>query len=271
VSRLQALIKQLEASPEAEILGVVAAGGVSGRGIGGSGNNIQWTVQITLSGWKPIGGELRKSEMTVRKLVPEAAIRTFMAAMDPYDVVRVRARWSEDNVFGSPEALLTEFIGRDDSDLELNSHALMLQEPVTFTDPQFGVFTLNRRVDWYEANPEWCGSPVCLTIPASAADIIQKLLAVGRRLWTEQEEWQRKVTTCAVNELLKLKNDSWLSEGESEVSAGEFARRMVLESISLIGDGSFEFWHDDGDLFWGHAIMVSGNLTDGPNDAGIHG
>lgn len=265
----QDLIKQLEGSPEAEILGVVGASGVSGAGGGPSGH--QWTVLITLSGWKPRGGKLRKSEITVRKLVPEAAIRTFMAAMDSYDVVCFRARWSEDNVFGSPQALFTEFVGKDDSDSELNSYAQKLQEPVTFADPQFGLFTLDRRVNWYEASPDWCGSSVCLTITASAPEDVEKSLAVARRLWADQEDWQRKITDFATKELFGLKNESWLDEDEPEVSKEEFARKMALESISVKADESFEFWHDDGDLFWGHSIKVSGSLRDGPQDANIEG
>jgi hypothetical protein len=264
------LIKQLEVAPEAEILGVVGAGGVSGAG-SGPPDNVQWTVHITLSGWKPFGGELRKSEIVVRKLVPKAAIRAFMAAMAPYDVVRVKVRWSENNVFGSPQALLTELIGKDDSDPQLNAYALELQEPVTFADAEFGSFTLDRRVNWYEATPEWCGGPIRLMIPADGLREREKSLSVARRLWAEQEEWQRKITACATRELLGLKNDSWLDEDEAEVTEEEFARRMVLESISIQADGAFEFWHNDGDLFWGHYIMVSGNLTDGPNEAGIHG
>ena len=271
MSLVQDLIKQLEISPEAEILGIVDAGGMGGTGAGPSGDNIQWTLLITLSGWKPFGGELRKSEMTVRKLVPEAEMRTFMGVMNPYDVVRVKARWSENNVFGSPQALLTEFVGKDDSDAELNSHALKLQEPVTFADPQFGLFTLDRRVNWYEATPDWCGATIRLTIPAGATDDMEKSLAVARQLWADQENWQRKITTCATKELLGLKNGTWLDEDEEELSEEDFVRRMVLESISVEANGSFEFWNDDGDLFLGHSIMVSGNLTDGPKDAGIHG
>lgn len=267
----QDLIKQLESSPETEIIGVVNAGGVSGVGAGPSGDNVLWTVHITFSGWKPAGGELRKSEITVRKEVPEAAIRTFQAAMNPYDVVRVRARWSEHNVSGSPQALLTDFIGKDDSDSELNAYASELQEPVMFADPHFGVFTLDRRVNWYEATPDWGGICIRLTVPADDPDQMEKSLAAARRLWSAQAGWQRRILACATTELLGLKNESWLEEGEAEVSKAEFERRMVLETISVEADGSFEFWHNDGDLFWGHSIMVSGNLEEGPNDAGIHG
>jgi hypothetical protein len=126
-------------------------------------------------------------------------------------------------------------------------------------------------VNWYEAVSEWCGTSIRLTVPASASDKTEKSLALARRLWAEQEEWQRKIIKCATKELLRLKNDTWLGEDEAEVSEGEFSSRLVLESISLNAEGSFEFWHDDGDLFWGHSIMVSGDLTEGPNAAEIPG
>jgi len=31
---------------------------------------------------------------------------------------------------------------------------------------------------------------------------------------------------------------------------------MELQSISILPNGSFVFWHKDGDLFWGHSIEV---------------
>ncbi len=46
---------------------------------------------------------------------------------------------------------------------------------------------------------------------------------------------------------------------------------MSLASISVSEEGSFSFWHSDGDLFWGHSIMIAGNLTDGLTDADIPG
>jgi hypothetical protein len=46
---------------------------------------------------------------------------------------------------------------------------------------------------------------------------------------------------------------------------------MRLKSVTVYPDGSFDFWHDDGDLFWGHSIQVSGDLLDGPTHADIPG
>lgn len=46
---------------------------------------------------------------------------------------------------------------------------------------------------------------------------------------------------------------------------------MKLEAITVRPNGEFEFWHDDGDLFWGHSILISGDLNHGLEDADIPG
>jgi hypothetical protein len=74
-----------------------------------------------------------------------------------------------------------------------------------------------------------------------------------------------------VEKLLPLKNDSWLGENERELTPADFKKKMKLQSINVAGDGSFEFWHDDGDLFWGHSIQIRGKLKDGLVDADIPG
>jgi hypothetical protein len=262
---------KLELCPESEILGVVSAEGVGGGGPDPSSGETDWTLIIPFSAWKPAGGGLRKSEMTVRKLVPKKELKTFMAAMNPYEVVRIKARWSEETDFGCAEALLTEFLGKDDSDPELSAYAGELHRPVTFSHPQFGLFTLDRRVNWFAAKAEWCGAPVELTVCSGAAEEMEKSLAAARQLWADQREWQKRIVALATKELRATKNNSWLDEDESEVSEEEFARRMVIQTISVQPSASFDFWYGDGDLFWGHSIMVSGTLTDGPKSAEIHG
>ena len=46
---------------------------------------------------------------------------------------------------------------------------------------------------------------------------------------------------------------------------------MTLESIVFGPGGSFEFYHNDGDLFAGHCILVRGSVEEGPTDADIPG
>ena len=47
--------------------------------------------------------------------------------------------------------------------------------------------------------------------------------------------------------------------------------RMELDAIQIYEDGAFEFWFNDGDLFWGHSIHVTGSLKAGPEDAQMEG
>ena len=44
---------------------------------------------------------------------------------------------------------------------------------------------------------------------------------------------------------------------------GEFKVRMELLTITVAGDGEFQFTHDGHGLFWGRVIQVSGNFEDG--------
>ena len=97
------------------------------------------------------------------------------------------------------------------------------------------------------------------------------VLEVAKALWRDHDDWREKIESFAVAKLLCLKNETWLEEDEPPISESEFIERMSLQSISVYPDGSFEFMHDDGDLFWGHAIQVTGNLHDGPTDADIPG
>ena len=46
---------------------------------------------------------------------------------------------------------------------------------------------------------------------------------------------------------------------------------LTVESIGIGSDGTYTVFYDDGDLFWGHVIIVSGSLDGGPDDTTIAG
>ena len=93
----------------------------------------------------------------------------------------------------------------------------------------------------------------------------------AKALLAKAAEWDRRVREYAAGELLDLAND-WAENAEAgEVTKERFMERMEPESIEIRGDGSFEFWFSDGDMFYGHSIRVSGDLENGPDEAQMEG
>lgn len=172
---------------------------------------------------------------------------------------------------GGAQALLETLIGPTRGEAELHAHAKRLQLPVTRADKVLGKLTLDRRINSYDGRAKWNGKAVTVSVSADEGGDPDAGIQVAHALWRAQARWSRRVSDFAVAKLLKLKNENWLDENEKPVTAKEFRRRMKLETVSVYGDGSFAFWHDDGELFWGHAIQVSGDLKSGPRDADIPG
>jgi len=171
----------------------------------------------------------------------------------------------------SDRAVLMELAGLDTTDKDMERLSAEMQKPVTVADSYFGSFTLDRSVNWLETQALWQSKPITLQLSLDGCDDQTALMKSARTFWEAQEAWDRRVRGCAVSELLDLKNDSWLEGDEGAVTEDEFQRRITVESITLYPDGEFEALFRDGDLFWGHAIIVSGTLESGPDDASIAG
>jgi hypothetical protein len=218
-----------------------------------------------------VGGTVQTCPLMIRRKVTQSDLASFRRLVAPYWVIRIRARVMEGSAFGGPEALLDDFVGRDDSDQELNDYAKQLQKPVTLADSVLGTFTLDRRVNWFTGCMVWNSKPVTVQLCAETPAKVQAALKTAHSLWEAQAIWDQRVRDYAAQALLQLKNESWLGEDEAEVSADQFKQRMMLESVTVHPEGDFEFWHRDGGLFWGHFIQVTGCLSEGPTGADIPG
>jgi uncharacterized protein (TIGR03067 family) len=79
------------------------------------------------------------------------------------------------------------------------------------------------------------------------------------RIATELVEWLKandlRARAFAAKENLDIYNDSWNDGGP--ITAGAFAKQVSLESAVRYPDGSIELYYEDGNLFFGHTIIVS--------------
>lgn len=262
--RQERIAKKLEAAPIVEIAGVVSAKSSGGSGEGDD----MWMFGGHPAAWRIKGGKVQEREIEVRRFVSHPELHRLMDAFKSYRVIRIRGRAVDDE--DGSRVLLEDFLGAI-RDPELEACADRIKQPVTFSASDFGVFTLDRSLDRYDAEVTWDGCPTRFSLSAESPGDVEKSLEQARKIRAEENVWSKKINDCILSELLSLKNKAWLEENERELSAEEFLDRITIESITVDADGRFCFWYDDGDVFWGHCIEVRGNTDDGPEVAMLAG
>jgi hypothetical protein len=168
-------------------------------------------------------------------------------------------------------AVVQKVLAAKPVDETLRQFAQRLRDPVVISTQQFGQVVMNPVIGWFEGKVKWNRKTIKLHLEPGEDGSISDAIKTAECLWSNQAAWKRKVDEFAVEKLLSLKNESWLGEDEPELTPGDFKKKTKLQSINVSGDGSFEFWHDDGNLFWGHSIQIRGTLKDGLADADIPG
>lgn len=126
----------------------------------------------------------------------------------------------------------------------------------TINDPILGSLKYDPSIRSYAGT--YAGTKPAISIQLSVDTNGDPAKAISRAtaVLASFESFTRQACDYAVERLLKLKNDSWLDEGEEELTPAEFKERMELEALHVDPDGSVTFYHRDGDLFWGHYIEI---------------
>ncbi len=197
--------------------------------------------------------------------VSKSELSELMTLIKAYSIVEARvANFRSKNV-----AVLDSIKILAEEDAELAGIREELLIPVRVNTQEFGTLELDRRLGNYVGEVEWCGFDITLNLACADSNASEAVLAPARALFRMKEDWNAKITEFAADRLLLLKNENWLQDDESEISRHEFISRMSLNEIVVEENGDFTFYYDDGDLFWGHCISVSGNLGEGLTDADI--
>ncbi len=126
----------------------------------------------------------------------------------------------------------------------------------TLTDAVLGELTYNEHLAWYQGQVTRAplGSFTVALSTESAAEVATMLRDAGQ--WVRDiVAIDRRARAYAAGALLDLYNDEWREE--AVLSPADFSQRLTLESVTFYPDGSVEVFYDDGDLFWGHVVIVS--------------
>lgn len=246
------------------IIGLVDALGSGGGSVGGTD---KWNLIFHLAAWKTHDGHLSIGKLRCELPVSESNLSALMSTVTAYKIVEMDVK--EETAHRT--MLLNSVALSGSSDPQLEKVREGLQRPVKVNARGFGELELDRRFGSYEGNAKWCGAEVVISLSCDNPTEPSAAISAATRLFEAQDEWNARVRQFAIDRLLPLKNETWLDEDEPELSPSDFASRMKLTTIEFDESGNFTFWHNDGDMFWGHAIQINGNLTNGLTDADIPG
>ncbi len=262
----QELMNQLSKRGITDIYGVVDTSGANSFRLQ---EEERWTLLFSFDAWRFSGRNLRYDKLTFRMLVTEENLETMKESINPFDILHVRAGVVKNSVFKGTHGLLVELVGSISSDQGLNSHAEELRKPVVFSDSFFGLFVLDRRLNWYQSETIWKSKFIRLNLAMDNCEDEKVVLGAARSLWDAQESWSQQIYDYVVAGLIDLKNGLWLDEGGDTVTPDMSKSRLSIGSITVYSDCSFEFWYNDREQFLGQPIIVYGNLSDGPIDIDI--
>ena len=254
---------------EFSILAVTGAGGFGGSR---PQENGPWLAVLELTAWKEEDSEepAHREKTQLVALADDKLMEYLRRRVRGDSVFQIMVRPSEDG----KQFLMTE-LPQPEIDPEMKAILEEQKKPVSIWVPELGTFTLNRLVNWFEAEVEWLGQPARLDIDRE--EDWDACVERAKALMADQNGWDEKVRSFAADQLLEQAND-WAQDaagnedGEpEEITREQFMERMELDAVQISADGRFEFWFNDGDLFWGHAIHVTGSLDQGPEMAQMEG
>ncbi|MEL6610630.1 MAG: DUF2262 domain-containing protein [Bacteroidota bacterium] len=252
---------------------VIVQGLVSTRGQGAVVHEDYLAHGFRLVAWRRVDGPLVERKLTVLRPVPTG--HPWIADALPGGQVRLSVLLSDDEtraVFLDDLGLGDRFEHADDDLLDL---AEALRRPSTIETTRFGTLAEDPKLGWMEGTATWNGTTVRLTLNRGVngridTDDFAPALATAEQLWEDEAAWNARVEACAAT-LFEIWDCGWRQPTDTEDTPEAFVARMTLDTVACSPDGAFEFWYDDGDLFAGHAILVSGTLADGPTEATLAG
>ncbi|MBP1916555.1 hypothetical protein J2Z23_003537 [Lederbergia galactosidilyticus] len=254
-----------------EVVEVAAVTGASGVSAGRASGNLMWNASINLVAWKYIDKNEapRIEEMRLGWLVDDKEWEESKAILKKNSIVRLQVRLAKNSM------MLVKVLENNFHDDELNIILEKSLEPVFYVDGILGEFELFKSVNLFEKQIVWAGEEGQLYFDWDKDEKeMAAALSTAHELFHHQEEWSGKIKLFAAEELVELAND-WLEDDNEadidEITKEMFIRLLKLDSISVYSDGEFEMFFSDGDMFWGHSIIVSGNINGELSSAEIAG
>lgn len=172
---------------------------------------------------------------------------------------------------------VTEVLEADVSNEALEAVLKKYQKDVVLKDDLLGKLIQDRKFGYFVGKAHWLDRniEVLLDVNKDDKESWNQALAAMRSFFTEQEKWDKEMRKYAAEELTELANE-WLEDEEEtqdclEITEEEFAKRIIIYSVSMDDEGKFRACFEDDNMFAGHTVVVYGSVEEGLDRANMEG
>lgn len=291
--------RKLEQIYEQEIIDILVLLGDMGGSAGGVTKGI-WEPSVDMLAYIDLSTqELVKCKGQISWLAEEKDRNGWIYHLEDKKIyhLKVRKRKQKKQDSNNQDFLLAEVVERDITHPELNKILEKYETPMLIEDELCGTFSLERRFDWFVGTIDWLGNECLAMLTYDKEDMEEGTETAERArhtlhiIYKDLKKWDEKFRKFAAEQLTELAND-WLEdrddfdgqedfdedneyrendEYENLITKETFAERIWISEIVMFSNGDYEVYYNDDDMFWGHIIIVSGNIETGLEDAQIAG
>ncbi|MEZ6056648.1 MAG: DUF2262 domain-containing protein [Planctomycetaceae bacterium] len=224
-------------------------------------------LKVLWGAWRQPGEALTESNVAVFYAVAKGFNQLFPTGTHQ----RCRVVFGKGTFSRAPFAAVVEVLTPSPLDVDIQRAIDEFTMPSRVVSERVGEFEYQERKDRYMTMAKWMGEDVEVHLDANDMSGCRRAVAACEAIWADQTRWNGLLHSAIVADLLKLKNSDWRQRGEPKLTKADFEHRIALTAVTFSFSGDFEFWFNDGDIFWGHSISVRGDVKDGVSDVALAG
>lgn len=255
----------------------------SGMSASKSGNEQYWTVSITALAYIDMeSGELVEGKRRIEWLADDKERRSEkkiygLEGQKIYQLVVKESlpfenEYTHDIFEKGYWLMLVDVAKRNCQNKQLENILKEYQKEVFIQPKGCETLVLDKSLGIFSGEGIWNQKECSIHLDSDGEDLetANEALITFNELMTHCDIWDQKAREYAADELTELAND-WAEEDDSEITHEDFARRILISEVCASPEGDFELFYEDDDMFYGHVIIVSGNIHEGFDGADIAG
>ncbi|PPS22694.1 DUF2262 domain-containing protein [Brachyspira murdochii] len=239
-------------------------------GAGKANKDKYYTLYIHAIALKNIASNeiIENDNILIQKKVKET--KEYFQMIKSKSIARLKVRKEKTSSDLYMRFLLEDIIDTNYKDNDLNIILEKYSEPVYYKDEELGNFELDKSIDMFSKDILWNDNNISVLFEDIDEELNKKSVDIIKKIFNNKKDIDKKLKEYISENMLEDAN-IWNDDAEKpDINREEFEKLITLTSITISED-IITFWFDDGDIFWGHSIVVESDCDFNFTDAHIEG